>query len=447
METDFSYELTRRPISDEVIRAILLSRGKRLDIADLATLLGYSESQLRRLFLDEFGRPLGAASINIRVESAAYYLVTTDLSVLEISIECGYATTFGLIHAFKLYFEQTPGAYRIANRERVPMFPSNAVLRGENPPTGRTEVGVNAAGCVLSHVYVGLDRKTILRPIEAREPRVASTDRGQTPANSSSGTYQPKQKEKQKWHQSEQAESSPPPAQEMRPSTPAPEAPASGFPHSHRVASTTPARRPQRRRLPPERPQAARELQADLPPALAPPDAQAADREVIKMERLRPCHDRFASASSPDLSPLGLPWDHPYSPMPDPQTGALLVDPDISLKGKGFDLEFNFYYSSEYSQGGGATGPWGQGRNSSVSQSATGTNPVTLTRGDFSLFVFDEPTAGVYTAETAGCVSTLTMSGSVPTEWFPEASQHYCGTDRTTCKGGLENGSHQLLHS
>src|SRR5579862_990134 len=53
--------------------------------------------------------------------------------------------------------------------------------------------------------------------------------------------------------------------------------------------------------------------------------------------------------------------NHPYRPVPNPLTGELLIDPDILLKAKGFDLQIDFFYSTS------ATGTeYGQGRSASV---------------------------------------------------------------------------------
>ena len=40
------------------------------------------------------------------------------------------------------------------------------------------------------------------------------------------------------------------------------------------------------------------------------------------------------------------PRQHPHRPTPDPQSGALIIDPDILLKAKKFDLNLSFFYGS-----------------------------------------------------------------------------------------------------
>src|SRR5428012_100 len=81
---------------------------------------------------------------------------------------------------------------------------------------------------------------------------------------------------------------------------------------------------------------------------------------------------------------------HPYRPMPNPITGALVVDPEINLKTAGFDLQMEFYYSSQ----SGATGAFGQKRSANFNAYATPVtstpNYVYMVRGDGSPVVYDQ---------------------------------------------------------
>src|SRR5579884_523541 len=112
------------------------------------------------------------------------------------------------------------------------------------------------------------------------------------------------------------------------------------------------------------------------------------------------------------LSPLGLPFDTPYSAMPDPATGNLKIDPDISLKSKKFNLDINFYYSA----GTQATNEFGFHRNCSTKQFIATANvaDVTLVRGDFTQYRFNEFNFGgnfiTYASATAGCNTTLSLN-------------------------------------
>ncbi|RYG34467.1 RHS repeat protein [bacterium] len=71
---------------------------------------------------------------------------------------------------------------------------------------------------------------------------------------------------------------------------------------------------------------------------------------------------------------------HPTMPMPDPATGELKVDPEISLKAKGFDLAVSLFYSTSAPL---AT-EWGYGRSASLRGHLERDGDVaTITRGDF----------------------------------------------------------------
>src|SRR5580692_8845562 len=72
---------------------------------------------------------------------------------------------------------------------------------------------------------------------------------------------------------------------------------------------------------------------------------------------------------------------HPHRPIPDPKTGALIIDPDIVLKARQFDLTLSFFYSSKVT----TSSQFGVGRSASFAGvvESTGTNGTpTVTRGD-----------------------------------------------------------------
>ena len=75
---------------------------------------------------------------------------------------------------------------------------------------------------------------------------------------------------------------------------------------------------------------------------------------------------------------------HPYHPIPDPVTGHLLVDPDIVLKAKAFNLAVEFFYSANTD----TVTPFGAARSASVQgrilSYTDASNKLTVQRGDFS---------------------------------------------------------------
>lgn len=96
---------------------------------------------------------------------------------------------------------------------------------------------------------------------------------------------------------------------------------------------------------------------------------------------------------------------HPHRPFPDPATGTLLVDPDITLKAKGFDLEINLFYNSRSN----ANGAYGKKRSISTNAyvlkilSDFG-NKAQLVRGDEKVYEFSEgSTSGGEIRNACGC--------------------------------------------
>jgi len=105
---------------------------------------------------------------------------------------------------------------------------------------------------------------------------------------------------------------------------------------------------------------------------------------------------------------LTPPWAaDPYAPFPNPETGELLVDPEISLKAKEFGLDISFYYSSV------ATADFEFGKNRSMSVHAyieeISDTDANVVRGDFSWFRFHRDNSGLTTF--AATNTQLNVSG------------------------------------
>lgn len=77
---------------------------------------------------------------------------------------------------------------------------------------------------------------------------------------------------------------------------------------------------------------------------------------------------------------------HPHRPIPDPVTGHLVVDPEIVLRARGFNLEISFFYNTASQF---APGCWGKLRSASVNvRLLEGTDEVWLIRGDGKSYRF-----------------------------------------------------------
>jgi hypothetical protein len=94
---------------------------------------------------------------------------------------------------------------------------------------------------------------------------------------------------------------------------------------------------------------------------------------------------QFAQSHGSVVDPV---LHNPHFPHPDPVSGALLVDPDILLKAKGFDLEINLFYNSRSS----ANGAYGKKRSLStncyVLKNEESGNSAQVVRGDEKVYEF-----------------------------------------------------------
>ena len=122
---------------------------------------------------------------------------------------------------------------------------------------------------------------------------------------------------------------------------------------------------------------------------------------------------------------------HPHRPQPDPATGFLVVDPDIELKAKKFNLLISFVYSSQNTD----DFEYGLGRTASVRAyvlSSTVSTLINIVRGDLSqpMFLKVGTAMGITTYMDAdplgfpqGITSTVKFDGTQFTETYPDGMQ------------------------
>lgn len=82
--------------------------------AALARIAGISVRQLERLFRAYLGRTIGAHYLALRLDRARALLTQTALSVLEVSLACGFASAAHFSRAFRARFGHPPRAERSA---------------------------------------------------------------------------------------------------------------------------------------------------------------------------------------------------------------------------------------------------------------------------------------------------------------------------------------------
>jgi AraC-like DNA-binding protein len=85
-------------------------------IADLCALVQRSEAHFSRSFKRTFGESPHSFVVRRRVELAGQYMLTTDASLSDIALQCGFADQAHLCKQFRQAAGQTPAAWRRAHK-------------------------------------------------------------------------------------------------------------------------------------------------------------------------------------------------------------------------------------------------------------------------------------------------------------------------------------------
>ena len=85
-------------------------------VADLCALVQRSPAHFARSFKRTFGEPPHSFVVRRRVELAAQYMLTTDASLSDIALGCGFTDQAHLCKHFRQATGQTPAAWRRAHR-------------------------------------------------------------------------------------------------------------------------------------------------------------------------------------------------------------------------------------------------------------------------------------------------------------------------------------------
>jgi AraC family transcriptional regulator len=85
-------------------------------VADLCALVQRSEAHFSRYFKRTFGESPHSFIVRRRVELAAQYMLTTDASLSDIALRCGFTDQAHLCKHFRQAAGQTPAAWRRAHR-------------------------------------------------------------------------------------------------------------------------------------------------------------------------------------------------------------------------------------------------------------------------------------------------------------------------------------------
>ncbi len=101
---------------EKVIKYIHIKCHSYITVEELANVSGYSLSHFSRFFKDLTGKTPIEYINRQRVYSACDKLKQTDLSVLEVGLECGFDNVGYFIKTFKRYTDYTPYQYKQKHR-------------------------------------------------------------------------------------------------------------------------------------------------------------------------------------------------------------------------------------------------------------------------------------------------------------------------------------------
>lgn len=85
---------------------------KKVELEDIAALLGYSPKYMSRLFKQKTGTNFNTFRTEIKMDKAKHYLVSTENRIKNIAFEIGYENSESFVRTFKKHTGLTPTEYR-----------------------------------------------------------------------------------------------------------------------------------------------------------------------------------------------------------------------------------------------------------------------------------------------------------------------------------------------
>ena len=143
------------PDIKQVIELIQSNITEPPTIPEIATHIGLSQRQLERRCKDYMGCSIVQLSQILRLEHARTLLVSTSLSILDISVASGFNSVSHFSQAFRRYYQKKPSHYRKAwpDREPRPVWSGTFLSFNNQPNLYHTTTPVNP-----------LDRKKFISP-------------------------------------------------------------------------------------------------------------------------------------------------------------------------------------------------------------------------------------------------------------------------------------------
>ena len=111
--------LHNKALSEPIMEAVYyVEKNYRnpIKIEDAAAVSGYSVTYFSKLFCAQLGRPFSEYLCLTRLRHVQNLLLSTDMSVMDISLECGFSYPGNMTASFKKEFGMTPLQYRKQNK-------------------------------------------------------------------------------------------------------------------------------------------------------------------------------------------------------------------------------------------------------------------------------------------------------------------------------------------
>lgn len=108
----FTQSKAQADLAKEAVAYLTDHINEQITVRDLSARFYVSKTHMQNVFKGVYGVPVQSYIRMLKMQSAAFLLVHTDFSVLEVASRCGYDNSSKFAHAFRKIMGETPGEYR-----------------------------------------------------------------------------------------------------------------------------------------------------------------------------------------------------------------------------------------------------------------------------------------------------------------------------------------------